>query len=150
MKKLVALSLVGLLVLGLAGAAFAGGPSGLWTDRLMVVAKGTTGSVDIESNVRKIYFDDYIQPGEQLVVRWRISNEGDCPVDVYVTLHGVPWYLQAKFFPGLHFKMAPGTSKQVALGIRMALGTPNAAQEKSFAIHVAFKAIQDQNRIQTP
>ena len=149
MKKLVIAGLIGLLVLGLAGAASAN-PYGLWKDVELVVAKGTTGSVDIECNVRKIYFSDYIQPGEQLVVRWRISNEGDCPVDVYVTLFGVPWYLQAKFFPGLHFKMAPGTSKQVALGIRMALGTSDAAQDDSFAIHVVFKAIQDQNRIQTP
>lgn len=149
MKKFVVVGLVVLLMLGLTGVALAG-PHGLWTDTVTVSAHGTTGSVDIATRIRCIRFDDYIQPGEQLVVRWWLKNVGDCPVDVYVVLNGVPWYLEARFFPGTHFKLAPGTAKQVALGIRMALGTSDHAQDRHFTIQVVMTAVQDSNRHQTP
>lgn len=151
MKKLVLMSLVALLVLGLTGTALASGnPHGLWTDTVTVSTFGNTGSVDIETSVQYIHFADRIQPGEQLVVRWWVYNRGYCPIDVYVELIGVPWFLEARFFPGLHFKMRPGTRKQVALVVRMPYGTSDHAQDRDYQIDVKFTAVQDSNRHQNP
>lgn len=150
MKKFVVMSLVGLLVLGLMGTAFAvPQPHGRWTDTETTTALGNTGKVDI-STIRYIRFSDYISPSEQLVVKWWLYNTGNRPVDVYVELIGVPWYLNARFFPGLHFKMRPGTRKQVALAVRMLLGTSSGVQDRNYQIDVKFTAIQDSNRHQTP
>lgn len=148
MKKLVIVGLVMVLMLGLVGAAFAvPNPNGRWTETETTSAYGSTGSVDI-STIRYIRFSDYIQPGEQLVVKWWVYNTGLCPVDVYVELIGVPWFLNARFFPGLHFKIRPGHKKQVALRVRMPLGMSDHAQKRDYQIDVKFTAIQDQNRHQ--
>jgi len=151
MKKFLGLSLVVVLMLGLVGVAFAvPSPHGLWSDTATVQTFGNAGSVDIETSVRYIHFADRIQPGEQLVVRWWVYNRGYCPVDVFVELFNVPWFLNARFFPSLHFKMRPGTGKQVALAVRMPLGIGDHPQGQNYQIDVKFTAIQDSNRNQTP
>ncbi len=151
MKTLVVIGLVVVLMLGMVGATFAvpNGPPRLWTDMELTSAFGNTGSVDI-STLRYIHFGDYIQPGERLVVRWWVYNTGRCPVDVYVELFNVPWFLRARFFPGLHFKIRPGTRKQVALSVFMPFGTSDHAQKRDFQINVKFTAVQDSHRFQMP
>ena len=151
MKKVLVVALVAALALGIAGVASADGPGslcgsgGLWTDRAITTVNGTTGSVDIET-VRCLRFSPNIQPGEKLCVSWWVYNRGLCPIDVRVELRNVPRYVEARFLPNTNFKMAPGTRKRVALCIRMPLGTPDAAQDRTFSIDVIFKAKQDSHR----
>ena len=148
MKKLVVLGLAVVLVLGLAGMVSAF-PQGLWTDTETVSAYGSTGSVDIYT-IKTIHFDSNIQPGEQLVVKWWVYNRGKCPVYVYGEIIGsVTWYLEAAFSPMKPFRIAPGYSHQVALAIRMPLGTSKNAENKQFTIQVKLTAGQNQNRHQT-
>jgi len=153
MKKLFIVLLTGLIIMGLViGASarpiqksFCG-----WTDKEITTVYGSTGSVDIKT-VKTLYFDPYIQPGEQLCVRFWVKNVGKCPVIITVKIEGVPNYLKWKFYPGLNLgNLNPGYKRNVALCISMPCGTCQNHSDDKFKITVIFYAEQNQRRIQTP
>jgi len=134
------------MVLG--GMALASPPCG-WIDVEKTTVFGNVGSVDIKT-IKTLYFDSNIQPGEQLCVCWKVLNKGLCPVEVKVELKGVPWYLNANFYPGYTFKLKPGYAKAVALCVGMPCNACQNTEGLKFNIDVVFTAKQSQSRHQVP
>ena len=144
MKKIL---LIGALIVGLCLSTVVGNCA--WNDTDTTLAHGSTGSVRLETKTN-VYFDPFLQPGEQLVVSWLIYNKGHCPLTVTVSLSGqYPFSgVRVRFLPGLSFQMQPYSQKTVALVANMSPIAPPSSQDQKFTVTVTFTSVQSQTRIQ--
>lgn len=146
--KLVVLIITAVLMVGFSANVFACGNKS-WKDVDSVTIKGSTGSVEIETSVKELRFDPYIQPGEQLCVIWWIRNKGKCPAEVFVKVTGVPSYLKWQFLPGLNMGVIPQqTKRRVCFCVKMPYGTPEKWMNKKFTVKVTFYSYSHGTRFQ--
>lgn len=89
MKKLLIVGLiVSLLMVGVVATA-----SAIWEDRVEAGFTGKTGTVDITGTGLTVTLPNDIAPGYSEIFQVKITNAGDCSVDLTVVLGTIPTFL---------------------------------------------------------
>lgn len=131
-KRITILILVGLLTLGLVASA-----SAYFTTEAQTRILGRTGYLSLRATCL-VRLPRNIQPGYRETKRFRIHNDGPCPMRVTPKIIGLEWFLRASVSPSYIPNLASGAVRWISLTVWMPTHIGNPAQNKTVDFLVKF------------